>query len=115
MPENSERRPPKGTPRRGSDRVSQPALRDEVVIANHPVQGRMVLVLPMVPDRAPARIKEGIARRRTTALTGTCPCGATVDYHAAKQGGANVAEVVHTRLCPADDASLRKAIRRWSR
>ena len=89
-------------------------LRDELLTVAHPDHGRMLLVLPVIPEDAPYRVREGVARRRLTAITGSCPCGATVDYTAARVGAANVAEVHHARLCPADTGRLLREIRRWA-
>jgi len=90
-------------------------LRDEVLVAEHPDRGRMLLVLPTIPDHAPYVIREGIARRRIAATTGRCPCGATVDYDAAVAGKVNIAEVHHEARCPAATEKLVKAVRRWAR
>lgn len=90
-------------------------LRDELLTVDHPEHGRMLLVVPVIPEDAPYRVREGIARRRLTAITGTCPCGASVDYTAAVAGVANVAEVQHARLCPADTGRLVRELRRWVR
>ena len=85
-------------------------IRDEVVIAEHRRTGqRVVFVLPVIPEDAPYRVREGIARRRITALTGTCPCGAS----AALDG--DVMGTKHERRCIALTATLSKAIRRWAR
>lgn len=69
----------------------------------------------MIPEDAPFRIREGIARRRIAAMTGVCPCGASVDYAAALAGSVSVAEVLHERACPADTDTLVTAVRRWKR
>lgn len=90
-------------------------LRDEVVEFTLPDGARALAVLPCIPEDAPYRVREGIARRRVTATTGECPCGATVDYNAALAGRYAVAEALHERRCPADTAKLVKEIRRWSR
>jgi hypothetical protein len=83
-------------------------IHDEVVIAQDRKTGRRItFVLPVVPEDAPYRVREGIARRRLTALTGACPCGATMTL-----GDANA---VHEYGCPAITATLEKAIRRWAR
>lgn len=77
---------------------------------------RRLLVLPVIPDAAPYAVREGIARRRIAAATGTCPCGATTDYRDLPgPGEAGVAEVWHEPLCPAETRKLQKAIRRWAR
>lgn len=95
--------------------MSANTIRDEFEEFTLPTGGRALAVLPTIPVDAPYRVREGIARRRVTATTGTCPCGATVDYDAAQAGRFNVAEVRHDARCPADTAKLLKEIRRWSR
>jgi hypothetical protein len=85
-------------------------IRDDVVITQDPKTGlRVAFVLPVVPEDAPYRVREGLARRRITALSGTCPCGAT----AALDG--KVMDTRHERGCSAATATLTKAIRRWAR
>jgi hypothetical protein len=97
-----------------------------VVVDRHPVfVKRVALVLPMVPEDAPARIREGIERRRLTAITGRCPCGATLDCSGAApgpivdpqshHGSATTSNVEHEAGCPAITETLAKAIRRWVR
>jgi len=90
-------------------------IHDEIVTFDIDGIGNVVAVLPRIPEDAPYRVREGIARRRVAAVTGECPCGARVDYRAAVRNGLNVAEVEHERQCPADTARLVKAIRRWLR
>ncbi len=89
---------------------------DEVLVADNPVLGqRVAYVLPCIPDGAPHALREGIARRRVAATTGTCPCGAVVDYGDRRPGEVGVGEVYHRRSCPATTASLVRAYRRWAR
>lgn len=93
---------------------------DEVVIFDHPSVGRIAAVLPVIPEDAPYRIREGIARRRIVITTGVCPCGALADLQlmlddASTGRPVGAGEVVHERGCPADTATLVKAIRRWKR
>ena len=89
---------------------------DEVIVADHPVLGaRVALVLPIIPEAAPYKIREGIARRRIAATTGVCPCGATIDYSELQPGRASAVEVRHEHGCPAVTKTLVKAIRRWCR
>jgi len=97
--------------------MSARQIREEVFVADHhPVlQQRVAYVLPIVPDGAPYAVAEGIARRRLAAMTGRCPCGASVDYGDRKARQVMVGNVVHTASCPASDARLVKAIRRWVR
>jgi hypothetical protein len=90
-------------------------IHDEVVTFHITGIGNAVAVLPTIPEDAPYRVREGIARRRIAAVTGTCPCGAPMDYQAAAVAGFHVAEAHHDRLCPADTDRLAKAIRRWRR
>lgn len=89
-------------------------IADELVRFTLPDGRRGVAVLPVIPEDAPPRIREGIARRRIAATTGRCPCGAVIDYDAGRLDGASVAEVYHDRRCPADTARLAKHLRRWS-
>jgi len=90
-------------------------IRDEFVTFTLPDGRRAVGLLPTIPEDAPFRIREGIARRRITAMTGCCPCGATVDYDAARIGRYKVAEAAHAGSCPASTTKLVKACRRWLR
>lgn len=70
---------------------------------------RVLLVLPQIPEGdAPYAVREGIARRRITALRGECPCGAIMARD-------STAEAVHESRCPAVTKVLLKAIRRWAR
>lgn len=62
---------------------------------------RALLVSAEIPDDAPARIKEGLARRRLVAMTGRCPCGATMPNVELVPGTVTVARVEHERTCPA--------------
>ncbi len=98
--------------------MSTRQLHDELIIGVHPVLGvRTAWVMPVIPDRAPFAVREGIARRRLVATTGVCPCGAEMDCgNLDLQAGAitNVA-VEHERGCPAITAKLEKAVRRWMR
>jgi hypothetical protein len=91
-------------------------LRDELIVVEHPLLGRVLYVLPVIPDNAPTTVREGIARRRTAALTGHCPCGARAHYpQQIKAGQVGTAQIVHHDRCPAVTATLAKAIRRWTR
>lgn len=90
-------------------------ITDEVVTFTAPKVGRIAAVLPVIPDGAPERVREGIARRRLTVIEGTCPCGAAVDYAAACAGDTQVAEAAHARLCPASTDALVVEVRRWRR
>jgi hypothetical protein len=68
------------------------------------------LVLPIVREDDDPLVREGIARRRITATTGRCPCGATWSppNRAARRAAARRGEVVmpevvieHEGDCPA--------------
>jgi hypothetical protein len=79
---------------------------------------RAGLVLPTIPDDAPALVREGLARRRITAATGHCPCGARVVWPnraerraAQRTGRALRVTVVHDDECPATNENLIKAER----
>jgi len=78
---------------------------------------RALLVLPVILETDPAEVREGIARRRIAALTGTCPCGATyrlpnrAQRRADQQAGRpSHITVVHEQECPATDETLRQLI-----
>jgi hypothetical protein len=58
--------------------MSARTLEQEVVRFALPSGRPALAVLPVIPDGAPFRVREGIARRRVAAVTGSCPCGATV-------------------------------------
>lgn len=90
-------------------------LRDELVTLHVEGVGNVLAVLPVIPEDAPYRVREGIARRRLVAVTGQCPCGARLDHAAVRNGRLNVAEVEHEGRCPAVTAGLAKAVRRWLR
>jgi hypothetical protein len=109
--ESRPRRAAHETPAKKSSRQPTPRIiADEVVLAEHPVlRQRVCMVLPVIPEDAPYRVREGIARRRITALTGSCPCGATAAH------GDTTSDICHERGCPAVTETLMKAIRRWAR
>lgn len=91
-------------------------ISEEMFVAEHPVlKQRTLFLLPVIPDDAPYAVREGIARRRVSAVTGRCPCGAVTDYGELAAGTVGVGEVLHERRCPADTHKLVKACRRWAR
>lgn len=102
MPESA------GRPRRREVR----GLREELVKVRLEGIGTALVLLPVIPEDAPYRVREGIARRRLVAVNGSCPCGAHLDTSTAPVG---LAAVEHDQLCPAATYRLAKAIRRWSR
>jgi hypothetical protein len=82
----------------------------------------VAFVLPRIPDDAPEAIREGVARRRITAIDGKCPCGAqlVLPNRAARRKAARTGTPIHMRVeheddCPAIDDALDEAIRRWQR
>jgi hypothetical protein len=96
-------------------------LRWETVLVVHPDTGRRALyVVPQVPEDAPPRLREGIARRRLAAREGCCRCGAegpepfTLAATVAP-GSVNHTTVEHENDCPAGDEQLVPLIRRWLR
>jgi len=96
--------------------VTARAIREEVIVADHPVlQQRVAYLLPVIPEHAPYRIREGIARRRVSALTGACPCGAAFDLGDVRAGAVEHVGIQHEDGCPAVTETLIKAIRRWVR
>jgi len=88
---------------------------------------RAAILLPVIPDDAPDEIREGIARRRLTTLTGTCPCGARMagpnreqrrqmDKDRRRGIAGQVVwsiEIQHEDDCPAVNNVLTEAIARW--
>jgi hypothetical protein len=64
-----------------------------------------------VQDDWPHLIKSGMVRRRTTALTGQCDCGAAIEVTSDPAGPLDRIEGVvnHERGCPADDDWLTAA------
>jgi hypothetical protein len=82
----------------------------------------VAFVLPRIPDDAPEEIREGVARRRITAIDGKCPCGGelVLPNRAARRKAVRTGTPVHMRIeheddCPAIDTALDAAIRRWKR
>lgn len=90
-------------------------IRNEPTYITVPGAGQAIAWLPVIPEDAPYRVREGAARQRIAAATGTCPCGAETNYTAAVEHGLKLAEVLHDRRCPGDPTRLRKALRRWAR
>ncbi len=70
-------------------------------------KGGVVFVLPDIPDDAPARLREGLARRRICAITGRCPCGAefTMPDHV-EPGSVTLITVEHETDCPATNEAI---------
>jgi len=78
---------------------------------------KALIVLPALYDDDEPTVREGIARRRITSVTGRCPCGAVrvlpnraQRRAAAKAGRIIRVEVVHENDCPATDATLGRLI-----
>jgi hypothetical protein len=68
-----------------------------------------------IRDEFPPAIKDGLVRRRTTALTGRCNCGAAIEVSTDTTGPLERLEgwVNHERGCPADDEWLTAAFAAW--
>ena len=78
---------------------------------------RALLVLPVIRESDPVEVREGIARRRLAAATGTCPCGAVRQMPNRAQrradrraGRPSRAVVEHVDQCPAADDTLRRLL-----
>ncbi len=76
-----------------------------------------LLVLPVIRETDPPEVREGIARRRLTATTGQCPCGAVRNMPNRAQrradqraGRVTRLDVAHEDGCPASDDSLLRLI-----
>ena len=70
-------------------------------------RGSVVFVLPEIPEDAPARVREGIARRRLVATTGRCPCGAEFRVpNELTPGTLTMVAVEHEADCPATDDAI---------
>ncbi len=96
--------------------MSARQLHDELIIGMHPVlKIKTAYVLPVIPDNAPYMVREGIARRRITTLTGQCPCGAVMNVGDLQAGTVTNVAVEHEDGCPAITTRLAKALRRWVR
>lgn len=79
---------------------------------------RTALVAASIPDNAPAAVREGLARRRLTVTTGSCPCGAVLRLPprrerraAARSGRALHVRIEHEDDCPAVTANIERAWR----
>ncbi len=90
-------------------------IHDELVTFTLPDGRRAAGLLPVIPEDAPYQIREGIARRRITATTGVCPCGAIFDVGSPAVGEHVTVAVEHEDGCPAITTTLAKAVRRWVR
>jgi hypothetical protein len=82
----------------------------------------IAFVPPHVPNDAPDAVREGIARRRITAVDGECPCGARLVLpnraerrKAARTGQATRITGEHEDDCAVVDAALVAAVKAWKR
>ena len=66
----------------------------------------VVVVAPDIPDSAPAVVREGLVRRRLVAVTGRCPCGATLTVPELRPGTVTTVEVLHEAASPAADPQV---------
>lgn len=94
-------------------------IHDQVLIADVGAD-RALIVTSVIPEDAPADVREGLARRLVVSTGGRCPCGAEMvmpnrqERRAAMHGG----EVVHVAIwhesdCPAGEELLTASIERW--
>lgn len=87
-------------------------MSEQFAVRRTMIDGEPALVIgPTVPDGAPDRLKEGLARRQVVNNGGTCPCGARATLpnreqrrKAAKTGEPLIVNVVHEPDCPAGDS-----------
>jgi hypothetical protein len=71
-----------------------------------PATDRRLVVSRDIPDSASHREKEGAARRLLVAMTGKCPCGATLQVpDKLKVGAVVIVAVEHEDDCPAVEAN----------
>ena len=98
------------------------AVRLDLVLGETWDGDTVAFVLPTVPDEAPEAVREGLARRRITAIEGRCPCGGRLILpnrearRRAKRTGEEIRmRVEHEDDCPAIDDTLIPAIREWKR
>ena len=93
----------------------------ELILRNIPGVGSVVFVVPVIPDDAPALVREGLARRKILYASDVCPCGAVMELPARRTsrkptaGEAKPATVRRLRIehgndCPARDEVLAPAV-----
>lgn len=72
----------------------------------------MLYVCDVISESDPPAVREGIARRRTLALTGECPCGARSPFDPSKIAPSLVIEAIyHESDCPATAENMARAMR----
>lgn len=57
-------------------RAAPPTIAHEITTFRDPHAGTVLAVVPVIPDDAPAGVREGIVRRRLVATTGHCHAAA---------------------------------------
>ena len=72
----------------------------------------------VIPDDAPAAVREGLARQNVTNVFERCPCGVQVKLDRAARrriarGGALVGHIWHEQDCPGGQDQLDAAIAEW--
>lgn len=67
-------------------------------------RGRVLFVVPTIPDDARPELKDALSLRRRALLAGECPCGARLVLSAA---GFLMA---HADDCPAGDESIKRLL-----
>jgi hypothetical protein len=73
--------------------------------------GPVVHVVPPIPEDVSPGLKEALARRRTAAFTGRCPCGARVGQPTRGEDGILHSSIVHGLDCPAADDVIGSLLR----
>lgn len=79
---------------------------NDVALIESEALGRLLAVIPDVPDDASPSVKEGLIRQRLALLEGVCPCGAAFVLTVA--GGI----CAHEYACPAGEDKLRANLAR---
>lgn len=94
-------------------------IHDQVLIADDGAE-RALIVTSVIPEDAPADVREGLARRLVVSTGGRCPCGAEMvmpsrrERRAAMHRGEFIRVAIwHESDCPAGEDLLTAAIERW--
>lgn len=93
-------------------------LQQQLRVATTPEGRPVAIVDTIIPDDAPAEVREGLARRALTNRGQDCPCGAQVILPSRaerrrRKGEVIVVRVEHESDCPAITDTLLAAIRQW--
>lgn len=98
MPESRKRRPDKRRPR--------------INRTSHRTPLRAVYIGPEIAEDAPPVVREGLARRRLTAVNGRCPCGAVIVHPRVFPVQVTTVAVWHEHGCPAASKKVDQWLRR---